>query len=1124
MPCISVILPIYNEIKYVRTSIESIQNQTFTDWEMIVVNDYGSDDGCAEVVLEYAKTDDRICLLQNTSKLGLAESLNAGISVAVGEYIARVDADDPSYPERFARQIEYLDKHPKVALCGTLQRSVLPNRSYVEQVPCEAEELKAALLFGCEISHCSVMFRRELFLKNNWKYDSTKLGEDYDLWTRIMFQAKLVNIPEVLVDHRWGFENISLEKGENLCQETRETSARVLNENFGIIVPPEEHILLSGWRSLPEKYAIKHRSDFIRKSYKLLSELDVKNKEKQLIKEDALQKILYKRWNWVCKTCGLFFHEIPFEEIVNDKRKAAVSIVLPVYGAVHTLRETIDSILFQKLKDWELLIICEYGNNDGSTELAKMYAKFDKRIRVIENTEKLGLAESLNFGIRCSQAEYIARIDADDLMNANRLHTQVKYMEEHSNVGASQFYQHYFGERTDNFIHRPPVSAEAMKAKLLFFCDACHSTVMLRKSVLEQNNLYYEKNIPLEDYDLWIRLTKVTDFETIPEIYGEYRVGLDNITIQKNEEIQISMCCMIAKQLKENLDVDVPREKWYLLNGWYNIFLDFNESQKATELEYLRTLLLNIWDANQRKRYYDSNALLMSITAKWRWAKYDEPWEGEKEVSSISAALEFPEKSKYRDKLFRYFIKKPLSFVQSIRMHFDGKVIEHQSQVVKDVSRAQFYDLDHQIEHWTWERFKRTEERLNYLEQQNQMLLTAMSELQYKMNRIPYRSGEKIRMVFLFQIASFWPSWETLYQSCVQDERIDVKLVFLDETGSEKSQMLTAHDFLEANRFSYIRYDKFDMEVFAPHVIIMQTPYDNWHRKQAHWSNIYRSKGYRIVYIPYGIEISDTEDSHKLHFETNVIRNSWRIYTFSDVMKEDYNKYCINSKAVRVLGLPRFDYYINSKKAGLPAVIEEKRNGRPIVLWKVHFPKVIWEDGKRCMVTPEIKEYLYFSQKISEFSEFYFVFMPHPKFFEMNLEPGMCEIIQRILDNLSVCENVWIDERDDYRSSLINADYIIIDRSAVMVEAGVMNVPVLYMVNPNFNEPVTKAIQLLINSYYQGSTCTDMINFLKNCKKNWDPNSNARKKAFNSCIPMYDGRAGERIKEDVIKGVINNQD
>lgn len=93
-----------------------------------------------------------------------------------------------------------------------------------------------------------------------------------------------------------------------------------------------------------------------------------------------------------------------------------------------------------------------------------------------------------------------------------------------------------------------------------------------------------------------------------------------------------------------------------------------------------------------------------------------------------------------------------------------------------------------------------------------------------------------------------------------------------------------------------------------------------------------------------------------------------------------------------------------------------------------------------------------------------------------------------------------------------------------MVEAGAMNVPVLYMVNPNFNEPVTKAIQLLINSYYQGSTCTDMINFLKNCKKNWDPNSNARKKAFNSCIPMYDGRAGERIKEDVIKGVINNQD
>lgn len=1124
MPKVSVVLPLYNGVKYISESIESVRNQTYSDWEMIVVNDFGSDDGSANIVQEYVKADDRVKLIQNQTRLGLAESLNTGISAAAGDYIARVDVDDPSYPERFAKQVEYLDNHPDIALCGTLQRSVLPNRSYVEEVPCDGEELKAALLFGCEISHCSVMFRRKLFLDNNWKYDGAKLGEDYDLWTRIMFQANLVNIPEVLVDHRWGFDNISLGKGESLRQESRETSARALEKYFGIKTKPENQIFLSGWRSRPEEYASKHRVEFIRESYRLLSELELENEKRQLIEITALKKIIYKRWNWVCKTCGLFFHEYSYEKVVHAAGQPIVSIVLPVYGAVHTLRETIDSILVQTLEDWELLIVCEYGNDDGSTEIAKMYARYDKRIRVIENDKKLGLAESLNVGIRQSSAKYIARIDADDLMNAERLLIQVSYMDQHTNAGITQFYQHYFGGGRDDFIHRPPRSAEAMKAKLLFFCDACHSTVMIRRAVLESHHLYYKKDVPLEDYDLWVRFVQVTDFETIPEVYGEYRVGLNNITNRKNDEIQIFMCHNVANQLKRNLALEIPEESLYLLNGWYNIFLDFGEEKKASELKKLQILLREIWDANQRVRYYDEKALLMAISAKWRWAKYDEPWEGEKRVSKIERVLEYSDQGSGRERLFRYCIKKTLSAIQSLKMHIDGKVIEHLSQVVKDVSQAQFYNLDRQIESWTWERFQRMEIRLSELEQQNQMLLTSMAELQYQRNYIPYVPGEKIRIVFLFQVASFWPSWESFYQSCVDDERMDVKFVFLDETGIEKTQMLTAHDFLVKNEIPYIDYGEFDLEKYAPHVLVMQTPYDHWHRNKAHWANVYHSKGYRIVYIPYGVEISDTNDSHKLHFEVNVIRNSWRIYTFSDVMKNDYNKYCTNSRAVRALGLPRFDCYANQDKRMLPNEVERKRKGRPIVLWKVHFPKVIWEQGKRCMITPELKEYLDFSEMISYFSDFFFIFMPHPKFREMNLEAGMLETTQQILDNLSGCENVWLDDRDDYRASLMNADFIIVDRSAVMVEAGAMNVPVMYMSNPFYNELLTKAILPLINSYYQGTCCADMIAFLEHCRKGWDPNLYARQNAFQKCIPMCDGNAGERIKEDVIKGVVGNED
>ena len=97
-PQISVIMPVYNMDMYAREAIESILNQSFTDFEFIIVNDFGSDDGCADVIREYAERDPRIKLVQAEERLGLAASLNVGLDLAQGEYVARVDADDPSVP------------------------------------------------------------------------------------------------------------------------------------------------------------------------------------------------------------------------------------------------------------------------------------------------------------------------------------------------------------------------------------------------------------------------------------------------------------------------------------------------------------------------------------------------------------------------------------------------------------------------------------------------------------------------------------------------------------------------------------------------------------------------------------------------------------------------------------------------------------------------------------------------------------------------------------------------------------------------------------------------------------------------------------------------------------------
>ena len=289
---------------------------------------------------------------------------------------------------------------------------------------------------------------------------------------------------------------------------------------------------------------------------------------------------------------------------------------------------------------------------------------------MICNEKKEGLPSSLNTGIRFAAGKYIARIDADDLANVARLATQVAYMDYHSDVGITQFYQHYFGNGANDFIHRPPLSSESMKAKLLFFCDACHSTVMLRKAVLEQFSLYYDENAALEDYDLWTRAIKVTKFETIPEIYGEYRVGGNNISVEKNHAIRENMCQIVARQLKENLNIDVSEEQRKLLNGWDNWMFKLSDEEKELQLQELRLLLQKIWDANKEYKYYQEKELINVIAQKWHWSKYNKSWHENPYPRNFEEAVELRKgislKSAWKQNLKKSWVMKKVSVYQNL--------------------------------------------------------------------------------------------------------------------------------------------------------------------------------------------------------------------------------------------------------------------------------------------------------------------------------------------------------------------------------------------------------------------------------------------------------------------------
>lgn len=197
-PKITVILPVYNCELYIQTAVESILNQTFTDFELLIIDDASTD---ATVAILKKFDDSRIQLIQKPVNLGYTHSLNYGLKLTKGDYIARMDADDISYPERFDQQIAYLETHPEVVVCGTTYK-IVGNAKRIT-LPESHQSIKIGLLSGNCICHPSVMIRKKVLDDFSFQYDTSKEPtEDYDLWVRLLSLGKLHNIQEVLMEYR----------------------------------------------------------------------------------------------------------------------------------------------------------------------------------------------------------------------------------------------------------------------------------------------------------------------------------------------------------------------------------------------------------------------------------------------------------------------------------------------------------------------------------------------------------------------------------------------------------------------------------------------------------------------------------------------------------------------------------------------------------------------------------------------------------------------------------------------------------------------------------------------------------------------------------------------------------
>ncbi len=211
-PIVSVVLPFHNNKGTLLHAVRSIIGQSFSNWELILVDD-GSCDGSVEALRECA--DERIQVLTNSTNLGLAGSLNRGIAVARGRYIARMDADDISYPQRLERQLQFLQTHPEVDLLGTAMIAFVDAgepRALLRAAPSDEQIKRGGCNGAYALYHPTWMARAAWFRAHPYDLQFRK-AQDYELLSRAAPHSRYANLPEALVGYR--MDAASLRKRNN---------------------------------------------------------------------------------------------------------------------------------------------------------------------------------------------------------------------------------------------------------------------------------------------------------------------------------------------------------------------------------------------------------------------------------------------------------------------------------------------------------------------------------------------------------------------------------------------------------------------------------------------------------------------------------------------------------------------------------------------------------------------------------------------------------------------------------------------------------------------------------------------------------------------------------------------
>ena len=291
-PLCSVVMSVYNGEEYLKEAIDSILQQSYVNFEFIIIDD-ASTDNSHEIIQSY--NDSRIIIIKNNENLFLARSLNKGIKIAKGDYIVRMDADDISMPNRLEKQVEYMEGNPNIGISGTCSEIIgfgSGNGIYSQ----ENHIIKYKLLYECHLLHPSIIIRSDIIEKHQLYYNETyRKNQDYELFIRAIDVTNFGNLTDYLIQYRQTKENIKREKYNQ--KENYINIQKKIFHKLGLEISEEE---INIFKNVNHQ-VYNQSSNFVNETHSLLKKMVDGNKRTMLFEEKPFHDYIVTLFENVCR-------------------------------------------------------------------------------------------------------------------------------------------------------------------------------------------------------------------------------------------------------------------------------------------------------------------------------------------------------------------------------------------------------------------------------------------------------------------------------------------------------------------------------------------------------------------------------------------------------------------------------------------------------------------------------------------------------------------------------------------------------------------------------------------------------------------------------------------------------